>query len=546
MDNLWYKNAIIYSLDIETFMDSNNDGVGDIKGLKHRLEYLSNLGITCIWLLPFYDSPNKDNGYDVRDYFQVNPKYGDLGHFAELVDTASELGIRIIVDLVVNHTSNKHPWFKEARKDKNSRYRDFYIWMDKKPKEGDKNVIFGKHQGNSNWEYDKKAEAYFYHTFYPFQPDLNISNPAVQKEIERIMHFWLKLGVSGFRIDAASHMIREKGKEKFDGDPHQVFRNFRTFIETQRLDAILLAEVDVDPKEYKDFFGEEDQMNLLLNFYINNYIFLALAREKAEPLSKALDKLSRFSKKEQMANFIRNHDELDLERLSESERKEVFKVFAPKKEMRIFNRGIRRRLPPMLGNNRQKMELTYSLLFTLPGTPILRYGQEIGMGDDLSIEGRGSVRTIMQWSKEAKGGFTDATNKRLAKKLISKGEYSYKTLNVEKQRRDQDSLLNWIRRAIYYRREAPEFGSGQYELLKVNNPKVLAHGCTRGKHLSVALHNFSNSEEKVKLKIKDSEHITAIFGDKDYGDFNTKSQEITLSPYGYLWLGKRKIFYEGE
>lgn len=546
MNNLWYKNAIIYALDIETFMDSNNDGIGDIKGLKHRLEYLANLGITCIWLLPFYDSPNKDNGYDVRDYYQVNSKYGDLGHFAELVDAANELGIRILVDLVANHTSDKHQWFKAARKNKNSPYRDFYIWLDKKPKDSNKNVIFGKDQGNSNWKYDEKAGAYYYHTFYSFQPDLNIANPAVQKEIERVMHFWLKLGVSGFRIDAASHMIRKKGKEKFQGDPHQVFRNFRTFIEGQRLDAILLAEVDVDPKKYKDFFGKENQMNLLLNFYINNYIFLALARETAEPLSKVLHSFSRFSEREQMANFVRNHDELDLERLTEDERKEVFKVFAPKKDMRIFNRGIRRRLPPILKNDRQKIELTFSLLFTLPGTPILRYGQEIGMGDDLSLEGRESVRTIMQWSNDARGGFTDSTKKKLIKKLISKGEYSYKELNVEQQRRDPDSLLNWIRQVIYYRREASEFGSGQYEVLKVNNSKVLAHRCTNGKEVSIALHNFSNKEEKVKLKIKDTQHITAIFGDKEYEGFDSKNQEITLSSYGYVWLGKRKIFYEGE
>ena len=538
MNQLWYKNAIIYSLDVESFMDSNDDGIGDLKGLRHRLNYLSSLGVNCIWLLPFYDTPNRDNGYDVRDYYQVDPNLGDLGHFAELVDAADELGIRILVDLVVNHTSKEHFWFQEARKDKNSKYRNFYIWLDEKPEEEEMDSIFG----GSTWEYDEEAGADYYHSFYPFQPDLNISNPAVQKEIERIMHFWLKLGVAGFRMDAAPHMIRQKGNEEFGEDPHQVFRNFREYVEGQRKDAILLAEVDVEPEKYQDYLGKEDQMHMLFNFYINNYIFLALAREKAEPLARALHNLPRNARREQMANFIRNHDELDLERLTDDERKEVFKAFAPEENMRIFGRGIRRRLPPMLKNNRKKIELTYSLLFTLPGTPVLRYGQEIGMGEDLSLEGRDSVRTLMQWSDEENGGFSDASKTKLVKEIISEGEYGYKQLNVQDQHRDNGSLLNWMERVISFRRESPEFGTGDYEVLDIGNPRILAHRRKSGQGVGIALHNFSDKEETVKLKIEDAKDITDVFGDKQYEKFDPEHQEIKLSPYGYRWLRKRKVF----
>lgn len=538
MDQLWYKNAIIYSLDVESFMDSNDDGVGDLKGLRHRLSYLSSLGVNCIWLLPFYDTPNKDNGYDVRDYYKIDPKLGDLGHFAELLDAAEELGMRILVDLVVNHTSNEHAWFKKARKDKNSPYRDFYIWMDEKPKDEGENAVFG----NSTWEYDEEAGAYYYHSFYPFQPDLNISNPAVQKEIQRIMHFWLKLGVAGFRMDAAPHMIRQKGNEKFGEDPHQVFRNLREFVEGQRKDAILLAEVDVEPEKYQDFFGKKDQMHMLFNFYINNYIFLALAREEAEPLARALRNLPRNDRKEQMANFIRNHDELDLERLTDEEREDVFKAFAPEENMRIFGRGIRRRLPPMLKNNRHKIKLAYSLLFTLPGTPVIRYGQEIGMGEDLSLEGRKSVRTLMQWSDEEHGGFSDAPKGKLIKEMIAEGEHSYKNINVQDQHRDANSLLNWMERAISFRKESPEFGWGDYEVIDIDNPRVLAFRRKSEKGVGIALHNFSDKEESITLKFEDAKDITDVFGDKKYKKFNPEHQELKLSPYGYRWLRKRKVF----
>lgn len=541
MNRLWYKNAIIYSLDIEAFLDSDNDGVGDFKGLKHRLNYLASLGVNCIWLLPFYQSPNKDNGYDVKDYYQVDPRMGDLGNFAELVDEAEDLGIRILMDLVVNHTSNQHFWFQEARKDKNSKYRDFYIWMDEKPENDDKYVIFGEKQGNSNWKYDEEAGAYYYHTFYEHQPDLNLSNPAVQKEIMRIMHFWLKLGISGFRIDAATHMIREKGNEKFEGDPHDLFRRFRDYIENQKKDAILLAEVDVVPKKYKDFFGDEDQMNMLFNFYVNNYIWLALAKKEAAPLIKALKNLPGIQRKEQMANFIRNHDELDLERLTEEEREVVLQTFAPDENMRIYGRGIRRRTASMLNNDQRILELTYSLLFTLPGTPVLRYGQEIGMGDDLSLEERKSVRTLMQWAGSKNGGFSDAPPEKLVRNIISEGPLGYKKLNVNDQHRDSGSLLNWMSRAMHTRRETPEYGWGDFEIIETGNPKVFAHLSRSTKGMALAIHNFSDKEETIILELENAKDIVDIFGDKKYEPYNPDDPEVKISPFGHRWMRKRQI-----
>ena len=537
----WYKNAIIYSLDVETYMDASGDGIGDFKGLKHRLTYLSSLGVNCIWILPFYQSPNRDNGYDVQDYYQVDPRLGDLGHFAELVDEAEELGIRIIVDLVVNHTSDQHFWFKEARKDKTSKYRDYYIWIEEKPENEEQEPIFGKDQGNSTWAYDKEAGEYYYHTFYEHQPDLNVSNPEVQQEIMRIMHFWLKLGVSGFRIDAAPHMISEKGNEKFEGDPHDVFRKFRTYVESQKRDAVLLAEVDVEPEKYEKYFDQGKQMHMLLNFYINNYIFLALARKKATPLIQAFNKLPQNTRDDQLANFLRNHDELDLERLTDKERHEVYEVFAPNEDMKIFGRGIRRRLAPMLQNDQRRLEFAYSLLLTLPGTPVLRYGQEIGMGEDLSIKGRGSVRTLMQWTSQKNGGFSEASEDKLVRPTIKEGPFGYLKNNVNGQHKKGNSFLNWIMRAINLRKESPEFGHGKWETIEVENDAVLAL-CTKSeKGVGLTLHNFSEEEVKVRINIEDSENLAEFFQNQNYNDSDLEKMEFRLSPYGYRWFRKRKI-----
>lgn len=545
MNKYWYKNAIIYCLDVETFKDSNGDGTGDFEGLKGALTYLSSLGITCIWVLPIFDTPNRDNGYDVRDYYKIDSRLGDLGHFAQLIDAAEEVGIRILIDLPVNHTSIEHFWFQDARNDKNSKFRDYYIWMDEKPDDPEKNMMAGDGDNAFSWTYDRKAKAWYFHSFYPHQPDLNLSNPNVQSEIFRIMHFWLKLGVSGFRIDAAPHMFKEKGKMDFDGDPHEIFRHLREFVETQKPDAILLAEVDLEPKQYKKFFGDEDEMHMLFNFYVNNYIYLAFAKEEATPLARAIERMPELSEKEQMANFLRNHDELNLDKLTKNEQQIVFDAFAPKEEMRIFGRGIRRRLAPILGNDRKKLELAHSLLFTLPGTPILRYGQELGMGEDLSMEGRSSVRTVMQWANAKNAGFSSAPTEKLIRNVISGGDFGYEKVNVNDQHRDPDSFLNWVATAIDYRKEFREFGWGKCHIIDSGNPKVLGHYIKSEKGLGMAFHNFSNKEVTIELDLEDKEEvedIVDIFGNERYETFNPKDKKIRITAYGYRWLHKRNMF----
>lgn len=542
MNKYWYKNAVIYSLDVETFKDGTGDGTGDINGLKSTLPYLSSLGVTCLWLLPIFDTPNRDNGYDVKDYYRIDPRLGDLGHFAQLIDAAEEIGVRIIIDLAVNHTSSEHFWFKESRKSKESKYRDYYIWVDEKPEDPAPNLMAAEGESSTSWKYDRTAKAYYFHSFYSHQPDLNIANPQVQEEIFRIMHFWLKLGVSGFRIDAAPHMFKEKGRMDFEGDPHKIFRNLRDFVETQKPDAILLAEVDLDPNQYNKYLGDEDQMHMLFNFYVNNFTYLAFAREEATPLIRALQRMPlEITEKEQLAIFLRNHDELNLSQLSRNEREEVFKAFAPRENMQIFGRGIRRRLASMLGNDRKKMELAHSLLLTLPGTPVLRYGEEIGMGEDLSMEGRSSVRTVMQWANEKNGGFSTAPTENLIRNVISGGDFGYEKVNVSDQLRDPDSFLSWISKAIDYRKEFREFGWGRTQIIDTGDPHVLGHYTQSDKGMGVAFHNMSGKELTIDLQIDEEEFkdVVDVFGNIKYENFNPNKPRVKLSPYGYRWMHKK-------
>jgi maltose alpha-D-glucosyltransferase/alpha-amylase len=543
MGKYWYKNAVIYSMHVESFMDSDADGIGDFKGLTRSLDYLAGLGITCIWLLPFFPSPNRDHGYDITDYLNVDQRYGNLGHFVEFLDAAEERGMRVIIDLVLNHTSVDHPWFQEARKNRHSKYHNYYIWLDEKPANAHQDVIFGHHQ-DGNWEYDKEAGQYYYHTFYGHQPDLNLTNPEVQNEIRYILHFWLKLGIAGFRMDAVPHMMKNKGNAKFEGDPFQFLKDIRSFVEEQRKDAILLAEVDTEPAKYEDFFGKGKQVQMLLNFYLNNYIFLALARKNAAPIEQALSALPQTLMKEQMGTFVRNHDELDLERLTEEERKEVFDAFAPEEHMRIYGRGIRRRLAPMLNNNRQWIELVYSLLFSLPGTPVFRYGDELGMGEDLSLTERNSVRTVMQWSNEKHGGFSTFPEEQLPTPIIAHGQFGYKKVNVYDQMRNTNSLLNWIERIIAARKECMEFGWGDYEIIKTTDSAVLAHCCRWKNGHAFALHNLSDQERYVGLDLKEnqSEHLIEHFADQQYEAFAPEAKKVKLGPFGYRWFRKSSLF----
>ena len=386
INDLWYKNAIIYCLSVETYMDANGDGIGDFLGLTRRLDYLHGLGITAIWLMPFQVSPGRDDGYDVADYYGVDPRYGTLGDFVEFTHAAEQRGIRVLIDLVVNHTSNEHPWFKEARRDPNSKYRDWYIWSKKKPANANTGMVFPGVQ-KSTWSFDNQAKAWYFHRFYEFQPDLNTSNPEVQAEILKIMGFWIQLGVSGFRMDAVPFVIASKGPDvRKPGQDFDMLRMFREFVQWRQGDCIVLAEANVLPDTDMEYFGQDgDRMHMMFNFQVNQNLFYALASADIRPLVKALEATKPRPGTAQWGTFLRNHDELDLGRLTERQRQKVFAAFGPDPEMQLYERGIRRRLAPMLDGDRRRLELAYSLLFTLPGSPVIRYGDELGMGDDLKL-----------------------------------------------------------------------------------------------------------------------------------------------------------------
>jgi len=391
INDLWYKNAVIYCLSVATFMDANGDGIGDFAGLMRRLDYLHGLGVTAIWLMPVQASPGKDDGYDVSDYYNVDSRYGTLGDFVEFTHAAKQRGIRVIIDLVVNHTSNQHPWFRHARRDPHSKYRDWYVWSQKKPRDANRGMVFPGVQ-KSTWTYDRQARAWYFHRFYDFQPDLNTSNPHVQAEILKIMGFWIQLGVSGFRVDAVPFVISKKGAGvRKPVEQYDILRAIREFLQWREGDSIILAEANVLPDTDMEYFGSDgDRMHMMFNFQVNQHLFYALAASDSRPLAQALAATKPRPATAQWGLFLRNHDELDLGRLAPEQAKAVFKAFGPEPRMQLYDRGIRRRLAPMLGGDRRRIELAYSLMFTLPGTPVIRYGDELGMGDECP-PGQGSA-----------------------------------------------------------------------------------------------------------------------------------------------------------
>jgi trehalose synthase len=543
--DLWWKNAVIYCVDVESFLDTTGDGVGDLDGLTQRIDYLAGLGVTCLWLMPFYPSPERDYGYDVADYYGVADKFGSLGDLVELVRTARERGIRVIADLVVNHTSIDHPWFQMSRKG-HPIFKDFYVWEDEKPPNASEGVVFpGKQEGV--WSYDRARRKWYMHRFYPFQPDLNINNPLVRNEVHKVIGFWLKLGLSGFRIDAVPFLIEQvHGDHPAVKDPHDYLRDLRDFAIRRSGDTMLLAEANEPLDRIASFFGDRgDQMSMLFSFITNQALYLSLVRGDAAPLADALRSLPEIPPESQWANFIKNHDEQTLDRLSDAEREEVFDAFAPDESMRLYGRGIRRRLPSMLDGDRARMELAYSLLFSLPGTPVLFYGEEIGMADNPAIPDRGAVRPPMQWADQPGGGFTTADESKLPRPLVTKGPFAYDEVNVREQRRDPHSFLNWMEKAIRTRKEWPEFGWGQWRLLGARNPAVLAHIATWDGSSVLALHNFADRPSKVSVRIPGEATggtWQQIFGRGDEEAAAIEDDRLTceVGPYGYLWYGRKE------
>ena len=541
----WHRNAVIYSLDVHQFKDSNGDGQGDFPGLTSALDYLDGLGVQCLWLLPIFDTPNRDNGYDVRDYYRLDPSLGTPGEFATLLEQAQERGIRVLVDLPFNHTSVEHAWFQQARSDRTSPYHDYYVWADQPPEHGEEKLIFGDEQGG-NWCYEAGVDRWYYHTFYDHQPDLNFANPAVRDEMRDVMRFWLRQGVAGFRMDAVPHMIEDKGGVGFAGDGHACLKELRAFVQAHWPQAVLLAEADEEPDEVARFFGDGDEFHLLLNFYLCNYLWLAFARGDGAPLRHALAKLPDMHGKGQWAHFLRNHDELDLERLKPDEFDDTMRAFAPDEDMKVFGRGIRRRVAPMLGDDPRRLQLAYSLLLTLPGTPVLRYGQEIGMGEDLSLEARDAVRTPMQWSPEPNGGFSSAPREALVAPPIEQGPYGYCARNVTDQRRDPDALLNWMERALRVRRDCPEFGLGAFDGVGVSDSRAFAHRCRVDHRFTLAVHNLSEQTIEVELDLdaEDCAHLLDLFGDRKYGNWDHSTPRLTLGPYGYRWFRRTRFRHD--
>jgi maltose alpha-D-glucosyltransferase/alpha-amylase len=545
----WWKGAVVYCLDVETFLDWNGDGIGDLAGLTERIDYLAGLGVSVLWLMPYFPTPDRDDGYDITDFYGVDPRVGTLGQFVEVVRTAEDRGIKVVVDLVVNHTSDQHPWFQSARSSPDSPYRDWYVWVDEPPKDLELEEVFPGEQ-HGTWAFDDTAGQYYLHRFYEYQPDLNITNEEVRREIARIMGFWLALGVAGFRVDAVPFLLETDGIASAAGgpDPHQYLRELRAFLQRRRGDAILLGEVNLPPQDQRRFFGDEDgdELHLIFQFSVMQHIYLAMARKDARPLELAVAQLPSVPFDSQWATFLRNHDELTLDQLSEDERQEVFAAFGPDPDMQLYARGLRRRLPSMLGGDDARLRMAYSLLFSMPGTPVLFYGEEIGMAENLAVPGRFAVRTPMQWSAERGAGFSTADEKRFPAPLAS-GDFGPDHVNVAAQRVDSDSLLNWFERLIRRRRETHELALGAVRVILTEPVAVFAHRCDWRGEAVVVVHNLGDKRADVAVPIDqegddDVDFAHDLFSG-DLVEVRDHHLSLALGGYGYRWF---RLHHDGR
>jgi trehalose synthase len=540
--DLWWKNAVIYCVDVETYQDSDGDGIGDLAGLTSRMDYLAELGITCLWLMPFYPTPDRDDGYDVTDLFGVDSRLGTHGDLVELIRTASDRGIRVIADLVVNHTSDKHPWFRAARRSTTNRYRDYYVWRADPPPDTSDQVVFPDKE-DSIWKHDPATGEWYLHHFYSHQPDLNFANPAVRDEIAKSIGFWLQLGLAGFRVDAVPFLVKdiETEADHVPGDPHAYLKALRAFLCRRRGDGVLLGEVNLPRTEQRQYFGGAagDELQMQFDFITMQAVYLATARSDARPLAKALRGRPAIHPDCQWATFVRNHDELTLDKLSDTEREEVFAAFGPDPAMQVFGRGLKRRVPPMLDGDPRRIRMFYSLLFSLPGTPTLYYGEEIGMGEDLEAEGRMAVRSPMQWAPGRTGGFSDATPGRLVQRVVP-GGYGPDHVNVRDQKRDPDSLWSFMQRLIQTYRECPELGWGAFAELRQPLRQVLAHSCTWEGSTVVTVHNLGSDPVVVDLAVPLPDDRGYVLDDAlTPGALELDAQgraTLALDGYGYRWF----------
>jgi len=537
----WYKDAIFYEVFVRAFADGNGDGIGDLRGLMAKLDYIQDLGVDCIWLLPIYPSPLRDQGYDVTDYRAIHPDYGTLNDFRTLLDEAHRRGLRVITDFIPNHTSDQHPWFQASRNPRHpehARYRDWYVWSTTDQRYRDARIIFLDSE-KSNWSWDSLRGAYYWHRFFHHQPDLNYNNPSVQQEMLNVVRFWLDMGVDGFRVDAVPYLFEREGTNCENlPETHAYLKRLRAFVDAHAPGTLLLSEANQWPEDARAYMGDGDEFHMNFHFPLMPRIFIALAREDREPIESILARTPPIPKLCQWATFLRCHDELTLEMVTEEERQFLWDFYAPEPRMRL-NLGIRRRLAPLLGNDRRRIELAYSLLFTLPGSSVLYYGDEIGMGDNIWLEDRTGLRTPMQWSAAANAGFSTAAPARLYCPVIDDDIYGYRTVNVEAQMARADSLLNRLREMIRVRKAHPVFGRGDLRFLQTDNPAVLAYlRRLPEREEALVLNNLSARPQSASLNLRD--HAGAVLVDMFTGEqrhaITAEPWRLEMQRHEYCWL----------
>ncbi|MTI27514.1 maltose alpha-D-glucosyltransferase [Fulvivirga kasyanovii] len=549
-DLYWYKDAIIYELHIKAFYDSDGDGIGDFRGLLEKLDYLEGLGVTAIWLLPFYPSPLRDDGYDIADYYSINPSYGDIKIFKQFIKEAHKRGLKVITELVINHTSDQHPWFQRARRAKpGSSYRDYYVWSDDPNKYKDARIIFTDYEP-SNWSWDPVAKSYYWHRFFSHQPDLNFDNPQVKKEVFRILDFWFNMGVDGFRLDAVPYLFeREDSNCENLPETHAFLKELRAHVDKKHKNKLLLAEANMWPEDSASYFGDGDECHMNYHFPIMPRMFMAVKMEDRYPVIDIIDQTPEIPESCQWAIFLRNHDELTLEMVTDEERDYMYKVYTKDTQAKI-NVGIRHRLAPLLENNRSKIELMNVLLFSLPGTPVIYYGDEIGMGDNFYLGDRDGVRTPMQWSADKNAGFSSANPHKLYLPVIIDPEYKYESVNVEAQQINSSSLLWWMKRVIAMRKKYKAFGRGDINFLSPANAKIIAFTRTYEDEDILVLANLSRFPQAAELELEDYENYTPVevFSHNKFPRISDRPYLFTMAPYGYYWfiLDKEKDYTEDK
>ncbi|HTC65583.1 MAG TPA: maltose alpha-D-glucosyltransferase [Candidatus Acidoferrum sp.] len=541
-DNLWYKDAVIYQLHVRTFCDSNGDGIGDFVGMTQRLDYLQELGTNTIWLLPFYPSPLRDDGYDIADYTTVHPSYGTLDDFKAFLTAAHNRGLRVIIEMVMNHTSDQHPWFQEARSSRDTPKRDWYVWSDTDTKYQGVRIIFIDTE-LSNWTWDLVSKSYYWHRFFHHQPDLNFDNPEVFEAMWEIMKFWLDMGVDGFRLDAVPYLVEREGTSCENlPETHAIIKEVRKRLDQFYPGKMLLAEANQWPADVRAYFGDGDEFHTAFHFPLMPRMFMAVKLEDRKPIIEILDQTPPIPENCQWCIFLRNHDELTLEMVTDIERDYMYDEYATDKTMRI-NLGIRRRLAPMMENDRRRIELLNGLLMSMPGTPIIYYGDEIGMGDNIYLGDRNGVRTPMQWNGGTNAGFSFADPERLYSPLISNSVYGYQVVNVDSQRRFSHSLLSWMKALIKTRNSYRVFSRGTMEFLRPSNHRVLAYIRELGNEKILVVNNLASSAQAVELDMQRYKGYIPIemFGRNLFPRFGDLPYLLTLGPYQFYWFRLRRI-----